>query len=122
MITGAPDRSNPQNSALLDLPLFRQPALARTLEPSLKKLLSILGDRRWHTAKELKVHGFGDRELRDLVENADGRVLSYPGSPGYKLFEAATLEEFRAADALRNQGRAMWRRWIRYQNRYHRGK
>ena len=56
-------------------------------------LLSILRDGRWHTAKELRVYGFSDRELRELVENSQGQILSFPGSPGYKLFELATIDE-----------------------------
>jgi len=85
-------------------------------------LLTILHDGRWHTAKELKVYGFGDRELRELVESSDGQILSFPGSPGYKSFDHATIDEIDQAKALLNQGRAMIRRFLRYRRRFHRGK
>ena len=104
--------------AQAELPLFRS---TQELFDRLAGLLAILGDRRWHTARELKIHGFTDRELRLLVEHSDGRILSYPGSPGYKLFEAATLDEYQAAEALRNQARRMLCRFFRYRRRYHRG-
>ena len=38
-----------------------------------------------------------------------------------KLFEAATLEEFQQAEALRNQARRMLSRFFRYRRRYHKG-
>lgn len=87
----------------------------------LQYLLSILRDGRWLTAKDLKVYGFTDRDLRDLVENSEGEMLSFPGSPGYKPFEHATVDEINQAKALLNQGCAMIRSWLRYQKRFHRG-
>ena len=104
--------------AQADLPLFRSQLAA---DQQLNHLLSILADARWHTAKELKIYGFSDRELRILVENADGQILSFPGSPGYKLFTAATIDEIEQSKALLNQGRAMIRRFLRYKKRFHRG-
>jgi hypothetical protein len=120
MITGAPDRSTPTNSPVSELPLFR-PSLAEVFEPELKRLLSILRHGRWRTAKELKVHGFTDRELRELVENSDGLIFSFPGSPGYKLFDFVTEDEFGQAAALKHQAESMLRRYARYQRRHHRG-
>lgn len=105
-------------TAQVELPLFRP---VQTLEPELKRLLSILRDGRWHTAKELKVHSFTDRALRELVEHSAGQILSFPGSPGYKLFELATIDEVDQSKALLNQGRAMIRRFLRYKKRFHRG-
>ena len=88
----------------------------------LNNLLSVLRDGEWHTARDLKVYGFSDRELRDLVENSEGRILSFPGSPGYKSFDHATIDEIEQSKALLNQGRAMIRRFLRYKKRYHRRK
>jgi hypothetical protein len=113
-----------------DLPLFRQrEALLRrraggrfTSPERSDYLLSILRDGRWHTARELKVYGFSDRELRELVENADGQVFSFPGSPGYKLFDSVTEEEFGQCASLKHQAEAMLRRYSRYQRRHHRHK
>ena len=129
MITGAPDRSTPTNSPVSELPLFRanDAALRRraggrfTSPERSNYLLSILRDGRWHTAKELKVHGFSDRELRELVEKSDGQIFSFPGSPGYKLFDFVTEDEFGQAAALKHQAESMLRRYARYQRRHHRG-
>jgi hypothetical protein len=102
-----------------DLPLFRK--CADRGGAMLYTLLNILRDGRWHTARELKVHGFSDRELRELVENADGQVFSFPGSPGYKLFEAVTEYEFSQCASLKHQAERMLARYSRYQRRHHRG-
>jgi hypothetical protein len=117
MITGSPLRQ----SVPLDLPLFRPLDKIRS-QIRLNDLLRALSDGRWHTAKELKVHGFTDRELRMVVEEDQaGDIFSFPGSPGYKLWKFVTEEEFLQSKALLNQGRAMIRRWLRYQRRHHRG-
>jgi hypothetical protein len=73
-------------------------------------------------ARELKVHGFDDRELRQLVEYSDGRVFSFPGSPGYKLFDFVTEEEFSECASLQHQAERMLARYSRYHARHHRGK
>lgn len=83
-------------------------------------LESILRDARWHTAKELRTYGFADRQLRELVENSDGRVFSFPGSPGYKLFDFVTEEEFAQCASLKHQAERMLARYCRYQRRHHR--
>jgi hypothetical protein len=107
-----------------DLPLFNKEKVRKYVDETgqqLAYLLSILRDAKWHTAKELKVYGFTDRELRELVENSDGKVFSFPGSPGYKLFDFVTEDEFLQSEALRNQARSMLRRYARYRRRHHRG-
>jgi hypothetical protein len=84
-------------------------------------LFEVLRGRGWMTAKQLKELGFNDRLLRQIVEaDEDAVFLSYPGSPGYRLFAEATLEEIEHTEALRSQGRAMLRRFVRYQRRRHR--
>jgi hypothetical protein len=107
-----------------DLPLFRiRQQVKRAVTECgqrLEYLLSILSDGRWHTAKELRAHGFRERELRDLVEHSEGQILSFPGSPGYKAFDHATIDEIDQSKALLNQGRAMIRRFLRYKKRFHR--
>lgn len=113
-------------STAADLPLFNR-APAHTLSPDraldrLSRLIDVLLDRRWHTARELKVHGFDDRELRQLVEDSDGRVFSFPGSPGYKLFDFVTEEEFGQCSSLKHQAERMLARYSRYQARHHRGR
>jgi hypothetical protein len=109
-----------------DLPLFRTMVDRAKLnafghKQPLAYLESILRDARWHTAKELKVYGFSDRELRGLVEDSDGLIFSFPGSPGYKLFDFVTEEEFSQCASLKHQAEAMLRRYSRYLARHHRG-
>jgi hypothetical protein len=76
----------------------------------------------WMTRRQLEGEGFTERELRELAENDNAippLLFSYPGSPGYKLFRKVTHEEFARCISLRNQGRVMTRRWIRYQRGWH---
>ena len=90
----------------------------------LAEFLEILRARpRWFSSAELKVMGWTDRELRTIAEeDTFSDIFSYPGSPGYKAFEHVTEEEFQRCQALRNQGRKMIRRFIRYWNRRHKGR
>lgn len=87
----------------------------------LPELIAALRGQGWQTRRQLELKGFAERELRAIVEHDDaGEIVSFPGSPGYILFDEATLPELRRADALKRQGRAMIRRWLRYQRRLHR--
>lgn len=104
------------------LPLFdRHKMNVLGQKQPLAYLLLVLRDGRWHTAKDLKVYGFNERQLGELVEISEGQILSFPGSPGYKSFEHATVDEIEQSKALLNQGRAMIRRFLRYKKRFHRG-
>lgn len=87
----------------------------------LPDLVAALRGRGWLTRTQLEQLGFDDRQLREIVEHDQaGEILSFPGSPGYRLFTEATLEEIARADALKTQGDKMRRRWLRYQRRLHR--
>jgi hypothetical protein len=92
------------------------------LEARLLLLLGVLGEARtWLTRRDLEARGFGERELRELAEyDREGRVFSYPGSPGYKLFDLVTDEEFDRCGSLKSQGEKMLHRWTVYQRRWHR--
>lgn len=106
----------------LELPV-RTPAPAADLAERLGELISLLRGRGWMTRKRLEAEGFRERELRNLVQHdAAGDVLSYPGSPGYKLFGEATMEEIEHAATLRSQAREMLRRYFKYQRRKHKGR
>lgn len=102
-----------------DLPLFTQKRNTETSEP-LARLISILRDGQWHRSRELAVYGFNERELRMLVEDSDGQIFSFPGSPGYKLFDFVTEEEFQQCASLKHQAERMLSRYARYQRRHHR--
>ncbi len=103
--------------------------LARLFEapppPSrLDEFLDVLrAEPRWFTSSELKAQGWTDRELRIIAEeDVFADIFSHPGSPGYKAFEHVTEEEFTRCQALRNQGKKMIRRYLRYYNRRHKGR
>ena len=88
----------------------------------LADLRATLCGRGWTTSRQLAELGYNDRELRSLVEaDTTGDILSFPGSPGYRLFAEATIEEIHRSQSLRSQGRAMLSRYLRYQRRLHRG-
>jgi hypothetical protein len=63
------------------------------------------------------------RRLRQIKEMAGGKIVSFPGSPGYKLLDHCTLAELRRCDAaVRSQTRRMeaqlkpvWRRMHKLQ-------
>ena len=84
-------------------------------------LVDALRGRGWLTAKELQGAGFTDRELREIVQHDEsGQIFSFPGSPGYKLFDDVTEKEFGRCIALKNQGEKMVHRWTIYHRRHHR--
>jgi hypothetical protein len=88
----------------------------------LGELLAVLREAKgWMTRRKLEVLGFDERELRELGElDTESEIFSYPGSPGYKLFEYVEEREFDRAISLKTQSRKMLRKWLRFQRRWHR--
>lgn len=77
----------------------------------------------WLTAAEiaLKAPGMTDRKVRAVAAAAMPQIVSYPGSPGYRLFAHCTLEEINhCIDAFQSQGRDMFKRATLYLQAYHR--
>jgi hypothetical protein len=64
--------------------------------------------------------GLNERRLRAIAEYSDGRIISGPGCPGYRLFtgEALADADF-AASCLESQGRRMLHRAIAIRRRFH---
>lgn len=90
------------------------------LDARLSQLIATLRGQGWTRRRQLETLGFDERELRDLVEHDEaGAILSFPGSPGYRLFDEATIPEIEKAGALKSQARRMLRRHVRYQRRRH---
>lgn len=80
---------------------------------SIEELCGLLQGRGWVTARDLRRLRplWQDRFIRLLANAAGGRVLSYPGSPGYRLTGEASAEERECAVAkLRHQAREMGER------------
>jgi len=76
-------------------------------------MLQILPGNGWLTSGQIQaLTGWPERYVRALANASGGRVLSYPGSPGYKLTKEATKEEVDAADILGHQANEMRRRLI----------
>jgi hypothetical protein len=100
----------------------QRPAIA--LRSRLEELLEVLkADGGWMSRRVLEGRGFGERELRMLCElDSAGSILSYPGAPGYKFFDLATVQELERSRALLNQGKKMIARWVRYERRRRSGK
>lgn len=100
--------------------------LPRAIDPAdlaaaKRALVEVLQGRGWMTSKQLAELGFNDRVLRLIAESDEaGEILSFPGSPGYRLFDEATLAEIDKVEALRSQAKGMLRRFVRYQRRRHR--
>jgi hypothetical protein len=86
------------------------------------RLLEYLAARpEWIPAKQLLADlGFSDRKVRQLAEQSEARIISYPGSPGYRHFHHCTTDELaHAADAHISQGRRQIARGLRIRKRAH---
>lgn len=83
-------------------------------DPMLERLTTFLRGREWLNASQLQDAlgpEYNDRKIRALAEAADGQILSYPGSPGYRLTREATADERDTAiNKLRSQADKMTRR------------
>lgn len=72
------------------------------------------------TAFDNAVSESDKRRIRAIANASDGRILSYPGSKGYKLTRQATVEEINTATAkLRHQAGEMQQRALEIDRVYH---
>jgi hypothetical protein len=96
--------------AQLDL-TFSKPAKD---DPAVGELVEFLRGKGWMTAKAISTSlGWDDRVVRALASASD-EIISYPGSPGYKLLCEITLEEYnRYRDARKSQARDMIAKVVR---------
>ena len=83
----------------LGLDFAHRRATAAQVEQDRADLVAFLRGKGWLTADALCIAlGWSDRRVRKAASTSD-EVISYPGSPGYKLLEECTREEY---DAFRN--------------------
>jgi hypothetical protein len=79
---------------------------------------------RWVTAGDLAVHlgaGYSDRKVRAIAAAAVPQIVSYPGSPGYKLWQFCSVAEIdHCIEAFESQGSDMIKRAVLYRQAYHR--
>lgn len=76
------------------------------------RLCSVLRGRGWIPSRQLEEElGITDRRIRQVAEFSRGRILSGPGSAGYRLTAEAAPEEIdRVAAGHESQGRHHLRR------------
>lgn len=77
----------------------------------------------WMTAAEIagKIEGATERKVRKTASAAAPAVVSFPGSPGYKLWASCTVAEINHAIAsFEAQATDMIRRANLYRRAYHR--
>lgn len=84
-------------------------------------MINALRGKGWQTTTQLGATDWNQkRKLRAIAEVSDGRIVSFPGSPGYKLFDECVPEDFLRGDrANRRQARKMLARWTRILRRMH---
>ncbi len=77
-------------------------------------LVEYLFGQDWMTALQIGVAlGWSDRRVRKAASGS-AEIISYPGSPGYKLVRHCTKAEYlRFRDATRHQAREMIGRVLR---------
>jgi hypothetical protein len=82
--------------------------------PTLAQSIAKSGGLRYSASESDK------RKVRAIANASDGRILSYPGSKGYKLTREATVEEIQNATAkLRHQAGEMHQRALEIDRVYH---
>lgn len=91
-----------------------------------RRLVSILrSSGAWMTRRELAA-AFGgeevaDRKVRAIAEVAAPVVVSWPGSPGYRHWDACSVEEINhCIEAFESSGRKQFQRAHVYRRAYHR--
>jgi len=96
-------------------------------DPNVEWLVeSLRAAQEWRSADDiLEAAGkpqtdYWRRWVRALAEASEGRVMSAPGSPGYKLTEQCTPEEMRLAEAIRHQCSKMEARYVAIMRVWHR--
>jgi hypothetical protein len=80
-----------------------------------------LRDKVWVKGEQICTDlEISDRMLRKIVEFADGRIISGPGSPGYRLFTREALADADAvACSFESQGKRMLQHAIAIRRRFH---
>lgn len=77
----------------------------------------------WMTAEEIagKIEGTTERRIRKIASAAAPAVVSFPGSPGYKLWAACSVDEINhAIESFEAQATDMIKRANLYRQAYHR--
>jgi len=99
---------------MIQLGLSFEKPLAAHRDQARAELLDYLKDKDWMTAEQIGIAlGWADRKVRRAASDCD-KIISYPGSPGYKLVARCTVEEYHHyRNAMRSQARDMIGRVMR---------
>ena len=83
-------------------------------DPAVVDLVEFLRGKGWMTRRQISAAtSWNERTVRELASQADA-VISYPGSPGYRLLADCTVDEYHAyRNARLAQSREMARKVIR---------
>ncbi len=98
----------------------------RVVSPEdVERLVKILTEAEgWLTAREIAARigpPANERSIRAAANAACPQVISYPGSPGYRLMSACTIEEINhSIAAFQSQGTEMLKRANLINRAYHR--
>lgn len=99
---------------------LRSPAPLVTAE-QVDLVVSFVRGKIWVRGAEIcAALAIDDRRLRAIAEFSDGRIISGPGCPGYRLFTGDALADADlAASRLESQGKRMIHRAIAIRRRFH---
>jgi hypothetical protein len=109
---------NEQEEIALKLP---EPAIKMEEIAELVGVLRAAGG--WQTAAGIAARraGWTERKVRAIASVAAPEVVSFPGSPGYKLWALCSVEEInRCIEAFESQAGDMMKRAVAYRCAYHR--
>lgn len=99
-----------------------------TLVDGLKRCPADPKKKGWKTAEDVAAflvrcgsEGWNERKVRATARVAAPVIVSYPGSPGYKLWADCKVEEIdHAINAFESQAKDMTARAMLYRSAYHR--
>lgn len=106
------------------------PAAPKITGEEIRLLCDILAGRGWLTAAQICSHPEvvvdsrsienAKRRIRAIANASGGQILSYPGSPGYRLTKEATIAEIQTAiNKLQHQAKEMLQRAHEINRVYH---
>lgn len=82
-----------QGELLFSAPVSAAPVIS---SEEVEWLVAVLRDKGWVKAAQIETLSGGtknDRRIRAIARAAGHGIVSYPGSPGYKLWSDCTMEE-----------------------------
>jgi hypothetical protein len=101
---------------------FDRPSAAPEVsEAQVAELIAYLTGRGWTYRREIEADtGWNERTVRALASAARPRVVSYPGSPGYKLWDYCTVEEHeKCMNAFRSVRDEAAESYLVYSRKFH---